>query len=234
MNKTKLVVALALLAAATSARSEVSSTWTLTNDYDFRGVSQSAADPALQASIDYANESGWYVGAWASNVDFGDDTDYEIDVYAGFSFGDEDAFLYDVGLVYYTYEDSDLNYPEIYAGVAYDWAEAKIWYSNDFGASDEGALYLELNGTFPIGESGFSGLAHAGYSTGDGIEVYGGDDSYFDWSLGVGYSAGNFDLALKYVDGSDLEALDGTPDDVFTSEGRFVLTISTTFPWASE
>ena len=41
------------------------------SDYDFRGFSQSAKDPALQGSADYAfGESGFSIGAWASNVDF--------------------------------------------------------------------------------------------------------------------------------------------------------------------
>ena len=39
----------------------------------------------MQASLDFATDSGWYIGAWASNVDFGDgvDVDYEVDLYTG-------------------------------------------------------------------------------------------------------------------------------------------------------
>jgi len=112
MRKVRILAALGLLAAATAANAEISSTWTLTNDYDFRGASQSATDPAVQASIDYAHESGFYVGAWASNVDFGPaDIDYEVDLYAGFSGGAEDGLGWDVGIVYYTYPDeSDANW----------------------------------------------------------------------------------------------------------------------------
>lgn len=116
MRYVRILAALGLLAAAAAANAQVTSTWTLTNDYDFRGASQSATDPAVQASIDYAHESGWYVGAWASNVDFGPaDVDYEVDLYTGFSGGDENGLGWDVGLVYYSYPDeSDFNYPEIY------------------------------------------------------------------------------------------------------------------------
>ena len=60
MRQVRILATLGLLAAAAAAQAEVSSTWTLTNDYDFRGASQSAKDPAVQASIDWANESGWY------------------------------------------------------------------------------------------------------------------------------------------------------------------------------
>ena len=35
-----------------------------------------------------------------------------------------------------------------------------------------------------------------------------------DWSVGLTYTLGHFNLGLKYIDGSDLEEADGTPDDV--------------------
>src|SRR6186713_3073535 len=82
---------LSLMGAASLAQAGVTSTVTLTNDYDFRGFSQSAEDPAAQVSVDYAHDSGFYVGAWGSNVDFGPETsdleevNYEVDVYAGFT-----------------------------------------------------------------------------------------------------------------------------------------------------
>ena len=71
MNKTAPLAALALtVLAAPLARAEVSSTITLATDYDFRGITQTARDPALQASLDWSSESGFYLGAWVSNVDF--------------------------------------------------------------------------------------------------------------------------------------------------------------------
>ncbi len=46
----------------------------------------------FKAVIDYAHESGFYVGAWSSNIDFGvpaggplEDPGLELDVYAGFT-----------------------------------------------------------------------------------------------------------------------------------------------------
>jgi hypothetical protein len=55
-----------------------------------------------------------------------------------------------------------------------------------------------------------------------------------DWSVGVTYALGNFNLGLKWVDGSDLEEADGTPDDVFSSEARAIFSVSTSFPWSKE
>jgi uncharacterized protein (TIGR02001 family) len=233
MRNLRILGALGLLTAAGVANAEVSSTWTLTNDYDFRGFSQSATDPAVQGSIDFAADSGFYVGAWASNVDFGDaDVDYEVDVYAGFSGGE--TLLWDAGIVYYAYpDDSDFNYAEIYGSLGYEWFEGKLWYSNDFGGDatdgDTSAIYVEGNATIELPQN-FSVLLHAGLSTGDYWDDVNGDDQ-IDYSIGVGYTAGNFDLALKYVDtDSDVEVT----DDVFNNEGRVIFTIATTFPWGGD
>ena len=236
MRNLRTLVALGLVTAAGAAHAEVSSTWTLTNDYDFRGFSQSAKDPAVQASLDFAVDSGWYIGAWASNVDFGDDVDvdYEVDLYTGFAGGAEDGLGYDVGLVYYSYHsNSDPSYIEAYGGLTYDWFEGKLWYSPDYGGDttdgDTAAFYVEANATIPM-PSNFSITLHAGLSSGDYWDDINGDD-VIDYSVGVGYTAGNFDLGLKYVDTETDEVVE---DDVFNNEGRVVFTISTTYPWGDE
>ncbi len=230
MRNLRILAAFGLLGAATAANAGVTSTWTLTNDYDFRGNSQSAKDPAIQGSLDFAAESGWYVGAWASNVDFDSDVDYEVDVYTGFTGSSESGLGYDVGLVYYAYpDDSDVNYIEAYGSIAKDWFKGKLWYSDDFGGDltrgDTPAFYAEVNGTFPLPEN-FSILAHAGYSFGDYWDDLG--DETLDYSIGVGYTLDKFNLALKYVD-TDTDVV--VTDDVFNNEGRVIFTIATTFPW---
>jgi|TARA_R110002050_G_scaffold124942_2_gene244312 uncharacterized protein (TIGR02001 family) len=87
MNTTiKKLALLSLFTLPTSVMAgELSTTVNATSDYTFNGVSQTDNSPALQASLDYAADDGWYVGAWASNVDFGggDDTWLELDFYAG-------------------------------------------------------------------------------------------------------------------------------------------------------
>jgi uncharacterized protein (TIGR02001 family) len=239
MRQVRILATLGLLAAAGAVHAEVSSTWTLTNDYDFRGASQSAKDPAVQASIDYANESGFYVGAWASNVDFGDaDVDYEVDLYAGFSGGDEEGLGWDAGIVYYAYpDDSDINYPEIYGKINYGMFSGALFYSNDYVGSSEGAFYVSGDLSVPLPQN-FSVIAHAGYSFGDfwdEPEPGAPSTDYIDWSVGVGYTVGHFDMALKWVDTTlDDDDFGFSDDDVFNTEGRAIFTISTTFPWGEE
>lgn len=218
----------ALLLVSAVASAEVTSTVTLTSDYDFRGLTQTDEDPALQASIDYAAEGGWYVGAWASNVDFpGYDGSLEVDLYTGFA-GETDAGLgWDVGFVYYAYPSSDNTdteeklegFPEIYGKISHGIFSGALWYSNDFGGSDESAMYLEGNVGIPLPRD-FSLNLHAGYSFGDywdDVE----EDKYIDYSIGVGYTFQQFELGLAYVD-TDIDGLDE----------RVIFTVSTTFPWA--
>jgi uncharacterized protein (TIGR02001 family) len=234
MRLSQGLAALAMIASASVAHAELSGTLTAVSDYDFRGVTQSAQDPALQGSIDWAADSGLYLGAWASNIDFGDsfDADIEVDLYGGFTGGED--IVWDIGFIYYGYPgESDADYQELYASVAYSFLKGKIWYSNEFGGFDNGSsLYYDASASWELPEN-FGVNAHIGYSDGDGVEdAYG--DTYMDWSVGVTYALGNFTLGLKYVDGSDLETLDGTPGDIASSEARAIFSVSTTFPWDSE
>ena len=57
--------------SSASCITQTSATVTAVSDYLFNGVSQTQEDPALQASFDWADDSGIYAGVWGSNVDFG-------------------------------------------------------------------------------------------------------------------------------------------------------------------
>lgn len=233
-----------LLGVAQATQAGVTSTWTAVSDYDFRGISQSARDPALQASVDYAHDSGWYIGAWASNIDFGidestgvDDPKIETDVYTGFTKTLESGFSYDVGGVFYGYpQESLFNYYELYAGVGMTAKngvsiKGKFFYSPDFGGDstpgNTEAEYLQADLAVPLPQN-FSLTLHAGYSFGDYWDGFLTDSKYFDYAVGVGYTIGKFSLAAKFIDGSDLA--DG-PGDVFDSRSKFVVSVATTFPW---
>jgi uncharacterized protein (TIGR02001 family) len=233
MKLTQGMTALVLLASAAVAHAEFSGTVTATTDYDWRGVTQTAQNPALQGSLDFASDMGFHAGAWASNVDFGGgDPNIEIDLYAGWGGGE--TFPWDVGIVYYTYTgESSFNFPEIYGSLGWEWITGKISYSWDFAGTSETAVYYEGNVDYPL-PANFSLLGHLGYSDGDGIEAAYGQDNYMDWSAGIGYTWGHFDFALKWVDGEDLETLRGTPHDISSTDARAIFSVSTTFPWTKE
>ena len=122
-----------------------------------------------------------------------------------FAGGDaNEAVGYDVGIIYYTYiSASGLNFPEVYGGLTQGPFNVKLSYSWDFGGTSEDAYYIEGNGTFPLGDSGFSALAHVGWSDGSYWKDFYGD-GYFDWSVGVTYTFKHFTGTVKYIDGSDL------------------------------
>lgn len=227
------LIGLSLLLAAGSASAQVTGTITATSDYDFRAISLSGSDPALQGSVDWAHDSGFYLGAWASNIDYGSaDGDIELDLYFGLAGGAEDGLAWDAGLVYYTYPGSDdiTEYPEIYAGVTYGPLELKQWYTNDYTGADVDSYYTEGNLSFEL-PAGIALSVHAGYNYGDAF----GDSEYVDYSLGVGYTLENFDLLLRYID-TNLDDNDSffTDEDVFNTEGRVIFSVTTTFPWSNE
>jgi uncharacterized protein (TIGR02001 family) len=233
MIKSRILLAGALLSVAGAASADITFTPAVVWDYDFRGISQTAGNPALQAGLTYTHGSGAYVGAWASNVDFGPgDPEVELDVFGGFAGGDaKESFAYDVGIIYYTYiSASGLNFPEVYGGLTKGPFNVKLSYSWDFGGTGIDAYYIEGNGTFPLGDSGFSALAHVGWSGGSYWDDFYGD-GYFDWSVGVTKTFGHFTATVKYIDGSDL------PDfgsDVFKTDGKAWVGFQTTLPWKSE
>lgn len=68
----------------------------VTSDYRFHGFSESNRRPTLQGNVHWVAPDNWYVGAFASGVDFLDgSTSYEIDWYGGrhFYFDNNDLNL---------------------------------------------------------------------------------------------------------------------------------------------
>ena len=232
MKTAPVLAVIALGAAAGAAHAEVSGTVTVASDYDFRGVTQSALDPALQASIDWESESGLYFGAWASNVDFGPDTDadIELDTYGGYRFSLNDDTGLDLGVVRYNYigNKDDVEFTEIYAGLDYKAVSAKYWYTWDYGNVGKAASYFELNTAVPL-PNDFSLTLHGGYSFGD----YWKDSEYFDYAVGVEKAIGNFTVALKWIDGSDLKSAVDPEGDIFASNDKVFFSVSTSLPWGN-
>ncbi len=234
MKLTKSFAALALLAAGTAANAaDFSATITGTTDYDFRGVTQTAQDPAIQGSVDLATDAGFYAGIWASNVDFGDgDPNVEIDYYAGWGGGED--ITWDLGATYYSYVNAgSLAYTEYHAGLGWKYFDAKAWYSPNYGGLNGNERYFEGNVEYPL-PANFGLTGHIGYSNGNGFHEAWDQSSAMDWSAGVTYSWKHIDMSLKWVDGSDLKTQKDPPDDIYSSEARAIFTIATTFPWTDD
>jgi uncharacterized protein (TIGR02001 family) len=216
----------------TGAQAELSSTVDVVSDYDFRGISLSARDPALQASLDYTfGDSGFSAGAWASNVDFGQDfdADLEVDYYVDYERALNDTFALHAGISLYTYPGSDVDSsPEAYVGFGAGDFELRQWFTDDYSALGQTALYTEANYTAALSES-VALTFHAGYSYGDAFE----DAELFDFAVGLEYTAGNFVVGATLV-GTDASGDLEVGDDVFNNQPRLLVSISTTLPWAGD
>ena len=184
------LLAIAAAAAATPAlaEGEWSGNVALTSDYKFRGITQSDGAPMVSGGFDWASDS-FYVGTWASGVDFGDGTSTEIDVYAGFT-PTVGVFDLDLGAIYYIYPDApdepEQNFVELYAGASTTVGEfldlgASVAYSPEFYYETGQAFYYAASAGVPLGEM-FGLDATVGYSSGDEDE---GFTDYVDYSVGV-------------------------------------------------
>jgi len=227
----RLIAALLLMSAGVSAYAEVAGNVAFTSDYRFRGISQSDRDVALQGGFDWAHDSGFYLGTWASSIDFGTASDdaaggsIEWDFYGGYARDINENLSFDVGYMYYYYPsdnwDVDLDYQEFYGKFGFYGAEIGLIYSDDYFQSTKDFWYFYGDYGMPLGEV-FSIDGHLGYN--DLNESFGTGGSYLDWSIGVSASAVGLDFSLAYVD-TDLtksECFGGTK----LCEATAVLTIS--------
>ena len=124
----KSLIATALLASVPVSQSafadnnKISANVALTSNYIFRGVTQNNEDPALQGGFDYEHDSGFYVGVWGSNVDFGGDSTTELDLYGDWGFDVGGGVSLDFGFLAFTFfggdDASDDNVEEAYAGIS--------------------------------------------------------------------------------------------------------------------
>ncbi|CUS49478.1 MAG: TIGR02001 family outer membrane protein [Idiomarinaceae bacterium HL-53] len=222
-----VLVSSSLLTFAPQASAEWSSTFTLASDYLFNGVSQTDESPAFQASLDWAGENGWYAGTWASNVDFGDDTDLEIDLYAGIWHELSDNTYLDIGIAQYTYHggdsSSDGNYAEVYAAYGVGNTEFRAWYAWDYFGSDAGHFIIMATHTIPYSDqlSFELGIDRSASLDDNKLEWEPGKDAYIHYHVTAHYSLPSFDLSLG-VHSTDLDTYGDT---------TVLLTLSKTLGW---
>jgi uncharacterized protein (TIGR02001 family) len=170
------------------------------SDYRFRGVSLSDKDFAVQPYLTVKHESGFYVGAWASNLAENAGDDLEVDLYAGFSGGEE--LTYDIGATYYLYPGvSSFNYVEFTGKLGSTVGPATVGVqlsyvpSQDNTGNSDNIYYgtnasIALPGT-PLNLTGSIGIEDGAFTAGD---------EKVDWSLGVNASTKGFTLGVAYVD----------------------------------
>ena len=184
----------------------------VTNDYRFRGISQTRMKPAISAGADYTNNpTGLYVGTWASNVEWLKDnsTDAsgstEIDLYGG-KRGEINGVSYDVGLIRYYYPSNKFhlaNYPSANTTEAYGqlgYGPVYIKYSqaltNFIGWADntDGSNYIDIGANQEI-KDGYILNLHYGKQVVKNLS----EADYSDWKVGVTKDFGLAVVAVSVV-----------------------------------
>ncbi len=167
--------------------SPITANVTITNDYRYRGITQSNYQPAIQGGFDYAHESGLYIGNWNSTINWVANTTnngvrapVEMDFYGGFKkelIGE--GFASDFGVLQYYYPQSG-SYPagsmlnpnttELYVAQNFTFGPVtgfvKVNYSltNIFGIPNSGgSFYPDLTANYDTGFWGISLNGHVGY-----------------------------------------------------------------------
>lgn len=228
---------------------------TFLSDYLFRGVSQTANEPAVQATLEYDAKNGIYAGIFGSNVSAlsFNNGDMETDLYAGWRGEVHSGWTLDAGLLHYYYADAKTNTTErssydtteVYGGITWSWLNVK--YSRTlgdyFGVNNDnnlglgvdqggsaGSDYLEVNLTFALNEA-VSLIGHAGHQRVTNYSKL----NYTDERIGVNWlaiSADNVTLSLQYANSDadkDLYSLNDQGKTKRLATGRFVFSISKGF-----
>ncbi len=232
------VIGLGALCCATAwpsfAEGELSANLAVTSDYVWRGISQTLGDPAIQGGIDYAHESGVYVGAWASNVDFfssnapdstpddDDDAGIELDLYVGYSGETEFGFGWDLGVIQYRYPGARKSLldtsEEFYAGASYRFFNVMVY--RDF---DNDSSYVEAGLEFELPQAFTLNLRGGHFDFDDAQD-------YTDYGIALSRSLAGFDVSVQYTDTdlSDSACAEGYWFDDLC-DGAFSVTVAREF-----
>ena len=221
-------LAAAVAAALTSgvAMAELTGNAAITNNYIWRGITQTNDQAAGQGGLDYSFGPGFYVGTWLSNVDFSGSGDgYEMDVYAGWG-GETGGFAYDLGVLTYQYPVTpEFNFTEVYASGTFSVITLGLAYTvdaasgNDGGVFDKGDMYVNGSLDFDTAAGGISLYAGSYMFDNDGGTA--GEVDYIHY--GASLSKGDFTFA---VDKNDLDpVINGASAD----NVRFTVMWSTEF-----
>jgi uncharacterized protein (TIGR02001 family) len=213
-----LPLALALAWAAPAAAGSLEGDITLASDYLFDGISQTDDGFATQGSLTFTADSGFYIGTWASNVDFGegDPASAEVDFYAGYARSYDSGWGWDVGAAMYTYVGAPTTYDYVEATAAVDFpfgSRVQVWASDDevFGGS---AWRATASHSFAL-PSDFSIDAQVTRTEYDNELDW---TAYWHYQLGVSKAFGDFTAYVGYSD-TDL-------DDNPRADGRVLATLT--------
>jgi len=230
-----------------------SASLTGTSDYVFRGISQTDNDPTIQGSLGF--EYGmFYAGAWASGLDWGADSDaqLEVDWYGGvkpvWKHSPLGEVSFDFGVIYYTYPGlsdpgAEIDYVELKAGYSLPSPFIKnlttggtFYWSPDYSGEVGNVWTSESTASYALPkvwvfDPTVSGLL--GYQKGNSSDGFnnGAKDHYYYWNAGLTLAVENLSFDFRYWD-TDLDPVDGglCGNATLQCDERFVFSATVSIP----
>ncbi len=204
LTLTSLLASSVFISTQASAVEGLSANAAVTSNYLWRGLEQTNGKSAVSGGIDYADDSGFYVGTWASNADWADGMTYELDLYGGFGGDINENISYDVGFIYYAYPDEtsgDADFSEVYGSLTFNSLTVGLAVLTSGEGADAGdTLYANVDYSIELSNEAEVNL-HIGSYSGDWLA----EDSI---DYGVSISKSGFTLGASATD------LDGGAGDV--------------------
>ena len=205
-------------------QAEISANIGVTSNYVFRGFTQTNDDPAIQGGVDYTHASGFYAGAWASQVDcpatsncegFGgtNNDGVEVDIYAGVNAELNGGTILDIGLIQYNYTDSNKDETlEFYFGLGIGPITGTYYWGDDTSPNNADYHYLDLKFKMDLGDD-VNLTMHYGRFDPDPGEIVN------DISIGLS----------KEILGADVSVTATSEDKAGSKQEELFLTITKTF-----
>ncbi|MDH3343201.1 MAG: TorF family putative porin [Gammaproteobacteria bacterium] len=196
MMKKSMVLTTAVAAILSSANvlADVSVNAAATNNYIWRGVTQSTDTASVSGGLDWSDKSGLYAGVWSGSLVGGTETD----LYVGFG-GEAGSVGYDVGLITYQYSQApDYNFSEAYLNLSMADFTVGVATTVDSGMGNDAEKDPTASGMFDSGDMYVS--ASYGFTAGKfDVSVFGGSYMFEhdskDYSATGGATIGEIDYS---------------------------------------
>jgi uncharacterized protein (TIGR02001 family) len=213
---------------AGNARADLSSTFGVTSNYLFNGITLTEDKPAFQPSLDWSSGTGFYGGLWASNVSFDPNVDVEFDGTVGYVFDLGNQWGVDVGVAQYTYYGqsnvSAYNYPEAYVKLSYAATKLSYWYASDYFGAGGGHYIVMLSQAFQISEDVTLALSADSSTSTDTTKFLRDDDgTYQHWRVALAGVLEGVNWTVAF-DNTNLELSD-------LGEPTWSVSVSKTISW---
>jgi len=181
----------------------------VSSSYPYRGYSKSDNGLSARANLDYSHRSGWFAGAWAAWVDFGDQgypdrSNVEFYPYLGYGFKLAERWRLEFAAARYVFDGRIFgqasDYNEYRAELRFsDLITAKLEFADDGYQRGGVILNSELSARYPL-------TANLAASAGIAYNHVNVDltESSLYWNLGLTWYYQYVALDVRYVDAVEL------------------------------